>query len=102
MKMLLIVFRQSMVEHIHALLKEYNVNAFTELHNVAGRGETGPNVQFLLSPGANSMILTAVAEPLAYRLIEGFTRLKAEQGARQNDNNIFPLHVFVLPCEQAI
>jgi len=41
MKMLLIVFRQSMVEHIHALLKEYDVNAFTELHNVAGRGETG-------------------------------------------------------------
>jgi nitrogen regulatory protein PII len=40
MKMLLIVFRQSMVEHIHALLKEYDVNAFTELHNVAGRGET--------------------------------------------------------------
>jgi hypothetical protein len=39
MKMLLIVFRQSMVEQIHALLKEYDVNAFTELHNVAGRGD---------------------------------------------------------------
>ena len=38
MKMLLIVFRQSVVEHIHALLKEYEVTAFTELHNVAGRG----------------------------------------------------------------
>jgi nitrogen regulatory protein PII len=102
MKMLLIIFRQSMVEHIHALLKEYDVNAFTELHNVAGRGETGPSVQFLLSPGANCMILTAVSEPLAYRLIEGFTQLKAEQEMRQNGNNNFPLHVFVLPCEQAI
>ena len=69
MKMLLIVFRQSMVEHIHALLKEYDVNA--------------------------------VAEPLAYRLIDGFTRLKAEQGMRQHDN-VFPLHVFVLPCEQVV
>ena len=85
MKMLLIVFRQSMVEHIHALLKEYEVNAFTELHKVAGRGETGPTVQFLLSPGANCMILTAVSEPLAYRLIDGFTRLKAEQGMSQHD-----------------
>jgi len=102
MKMLLIVFRQSMVEHIHALLKEYDVNAFTELHNVAGRGETGPSVQFLLSPGANCMILTAVSEPLAYRLIEGFKQLKAEREMRQSDNNTFPLHVFVLPCEQAI
>lgn len=101
MKMLLIVFRQSMVEHVHALLKEYDVNAFTELHNVAGRGETGPSVQFLLSPGANSMILAAVSEQLAYRLIDGFTRLKAEQGLHQKDNT-FPLHVFILPCEQVV
>ena len=98
MKMLLIVFRQSMVERIHALLKEYDVNAFTELHNVAGRGETGPTVQFLLSPGANCMILTAVSEQRAYRLIDGFARLKAEQGMGQDDT----LHIFVLPCEQVI
>jgi nitrogen regulatory protein PII len=101
MKMLLIVFRQSMVEHVHALLKEYDVNAFSELHNVAGRGETGPSVQFFLSPGANCMILTAVSEQLAYRLIDGFTRLKAEQGLHQKDNT-FPLHVFILPCEQVV
>ena len=101
MKMLLIVFRQSMLEHIHALLREYDVTAFTELNNVAGRGETGPHVQFLLSPGANCMILTAVSEQLAYRLIDGFTRLKADPKMRQGDN-MLPLHVFVLPCEQAV
>jgi nitrogen regulatory protein PII len=98
MKMLLIVFRQSIVERIHALLKEYEVNAYTELHNVAGRGETGPTVQFLLSPGANCMILTAVSEQLAYRLIDGFTRFKAEQGKGQHDH----VHVFILPCEQVV
>ncbi|OGW47734.1 MAG: hypothetical protein A2V62_13630 [Nitrospirae bacterium RBG_19FT_COMBO_58_9] len=98
MKMLLIVFHQSTAEHIHALLREYEVTAFTELHNVAGRGETGPHVQFLLSPGANSMILTAVSEQVADRLIEGFTRLKAEQGMAEHNN----VHVFVLPCEQAV
>lgn len=98
MKMLLIVFRQSIVQHIHALLKEYDVNAFTELHNVAGRGETGPTVQFFLSPGANCMILTAVSEQLAYRLIDRFTRFKAEQAMSQHDS----AHVFVLPCEQVV
>jgi nitrogen regulatory protein PII len=101
MKMLLIVFRQSIVEHIHTLLKEYDVNGFTELHNVAGKGETGPDVQFFLSPGPNSIILTAVSEQLAYRLIDGFTRLKADQKIRQDDN-ILPLHVFILPCEQVV
>jgi nitrogen regulatory protein PII len=98
MKMLLIVFHQSIVEHIHALLKEYEVNAFTELHNVAGRGESGPTVQFFLSPGANCMILTAVSEKLAYRLIDGFTRFKSEQGVGQHDH----VHVFILPCEQVV
>ena len=101
MKMLLIVFRESMVEQVHSLLKEYEVNAYTELHNVAGRGETGATVQFFLSPGANYMILAAVSEQVACRLIEGFTRFRAEHEMRQGDN-MLPLHVFILPCEQAV
>ena len=99
MKMLLIVFRESMVEQVHALLQEYEVNAYTELHNVAGRGETGPTVQFFLSQGANYMILAAVSEQVAYRLIDGFTRYRAEQ---MRGDDAFPLHVFVLPCEQVV
>jgi nitrogen regulatory protein PII len=101
MKMLLIVYRQSIEEQVHALLKEYEVNAYTELHNVSGRGETGTTGQFFLSPGANCMILTAVSEQVAYRLIDGCTRFKAEQGLPQGDN-MFPLHVFILPCEQVV
>ncbi len=99
MKMLLIVFRESMVEQVHALLKEYEVNAYTELHNVAGRGETGPTVQFFLSPGANYMILAAVSDQVAYRLIDGFMRYRAEH---VQGDDAFPLHVFVLPCEQVV
>jgi len=44
------------------------------------------------------MILTAVSEQLAYRLIDGFTRFNAEQVIGRHDN----VHVFVLPCEQAV
>lgn len=98
MKMLVIVFRESIVEQIHALLKEYEINAFTELHNVAGRGESGPTVQFFLSPGANCMILAAVSEQVAYRLIDGFTRFRAEHTMAEHNT----VHVFVLPCEQAV
>ncbi len=101
MKMLLIIFRASILEHVHALLKEYEVTAFTELHNVAGRGETGPTVQFFLSPGANYMILAAVSEQVASRLIDGFTRFRAEHGVSQG-YTMFTLHVFVLPCEQVL
>jgi hypothetical protein len=44
------------------------------------------------------MILTAVSEQVAYRVIDGFTRFKAEQGVGQHDN----VHIFVLPCEQVV
>ena len=101
MKMLLIVFREWMAEQIHALLNEYNVTAFTELHNVSGKGETGPTLHFSLSAGANCMILAAVPEQVAYRLIDGLTKFREDRERRQSDNFV-PLHVFVLPCEQAV
>ena len=101
MKMLMIVFRESMIEQVHALLKEHGVNAFTELHNVAGKGKTGATVQFFLTPGANSMILAAVSDQLASRLIDGFTRFRAEHDKRR-EGEAFSLHIFVLACEQAL
>ena len=101
MRMLFIVFRESMVEQVHALLKAYEITAFTELQNVGGKGETGPTLHFSLSTGANRIILVAVPEQVAYRLIEGFTRFRAEHVTGQGDKTL-PLHVFVLPCEQVV
>lgn len=101
MKMLVIVFRESLIEQIHALLNDYNVAAYSELHNVTGKGAAGLTSQFFLAPATNRMILTAVSDQLAYRLIEVFARFRLEQEAAQGDN-IVPLHVFVLACEQAV
>lgn len=101
MKMLLIVFRESMAEQIHALLKEYEVTGYSELHNVSGRGETGPTVHFALSSGANRMILAALPEQVSFRLIDVFSRYRTEHMAQQKQET-FPLHVFVLPCEQVV
>jgi hypothetical protein len=101
MKMLMIVFRESIAKQIHGLMKEYEVTAYTELQNVSGRGETGPTLHFSLSAGANRMILAAIPEQLAYRLIEGLTRYRTEH-MRQQAEDTFPLHVFVLPCEQVV
>lgn len=101
MKMLMIVFRESIAEQIHALMKEYEVTAFTELHNVSGRGETGPTLHFSLSAGANRLILAAIPEQMTYRVIEGLTRYRMEH-MRQQAEDTFPLHVFVLPCEQVV
>ena len=101
MKMLMIVFRESISEQIHALMKDYAIMAYTELQNVSGRGETGPTLHFSLSAGANRMILAAIPEQMAYRVIEGLTRYRTEQ-LQQQGEDAFPLHVFVLPCEQVV
>ena len=101
MKMLVIVFRESLVEQVHALLNDYEVSAFSELHNVAGKGVTGPTSQFFLAPMTNRMIFTAVSDQLAYRLIDAFTHFRLKQEAAKGDS-VFPLHVFVLACEQAV
>jgi hypothetical protein len=101
MKMLLIVFRESMTGQIHALLKEYEVTGFSELHNVSGSGETGPTIRFSLMGGANRMILAALPEQAAYRLIDVFARYRTEHMTRQGEET-FPLHVFALPCEQVV
>ena len=101
MKMLMIVFRESMAEQIHALMKDYEVTAYTELQNVSGRGETGPTLHFSLSAGANRMILAAIPEQMAYRLIEGLSHYRMEH-MRQEGEGTFPLHAFVLPCEQVV
>ena len=101
MKMLLIIFRESLAEQVHGLMKEHDVTAYTELHNVSGTGETGPTIQFTLATGANRMILAAIPESAAYRLIEGFARFRAEHVKRQTDD-LVPLHMFALPCEQVV
>ena len=101
MKMLVVVFRDSLTSQVHALLNEHEVRAFSELHNVAGKGESGATSQFFLDPSTNRMILTAVSDTAAYRLIDGFTRFRSQQEAATSDHAL-PLHVFVLPCEQAV
>ena len=101
MKMLVIVFRESLIEQVHTLLNEYEVTSYSELHNVTGKGATGLTTQFFLAPTTNRMILAAVPDHSAYRLIDGFARFRLAQEAAQGDT-IFPLHVFVLPCEQAV
>ena len=101
MKMLLIIFRESLAERVHALMKEHEVTAYTELHNVSGMGENGPTIQFSLATGANRMILAAIPESAAYRLIDGFTRFRAEH-VRQRPDDPVPLHVFALPCDQVV
>ncbi len=101
MKMLLIVFRDSLEEEIHGLLKELSVNAFTELHKVGGTGETGAAFHSFAWPGMNALVLTALPEDQADRVVEGLKGFRDQRTQQQHGVKI-PLRVFVLPCLQVV
>ena len=101
MKMLLIVFRDSLEDEMLVVLKELGVKAFTELQKVGGTGETGAAFHSFTSPGANSMILTALPKDHAERVVSGLQSFR-DQLAKQQKGAKIPMRVFVLPCLQVV
>ena len=94
-KMVMMIFRDSLDDEVTSLLKEFGVKAFTEIHNVEGLGETGAAFHSFTWPGRNSMILTAMPEDRADRLIKRLREFR-DQRVRQQHGLKFPLRVFVL------
>ncbi len=94
-KMVMLIFRDSLDEDILSLLKQFGVDAFTEVHNVGGLGETGAAFHSFMWPGANSMILAAMPEAHADRLIKGVREFRNRRIQQQHGLKL-PLRVFVL------
>ncbi len=98
MKMLIMIFRDSLGEDLRGLLEELNIKAFTEAPKVLGRGEAGAALDSVDWPGFNSMIFAALDEDQAQRLGDGLKAFRDRIAQRQRGAKV-PLRVFVLPCE---
>ncbi|TAJ27878.1 MAG: hypothetical protein EPO64_05095 [Nitrospirae bacterium] len=101
MKMLLLVFRQSLEQDLLLLLKELDVKAFTEAPKVFGMGEAGTAYQSLGWPGSNSMILAAMEEEQAERVVQRL-KLFREHLAQQQHGAKIPMRLFAIPCEHLV
>ena len=101
MKMLLIVFRESLEEDIQGLLSKYHVRAFTEMHDVTGKGEAGAAFHSLSWPAFNNMILAALPESEADAVVAALKDYRDRQMQKQGGAKI-PLRVFALPCELVV
>lgn len=101
MKMVMIVFRNALTEQVLALLQEHEIKAYTLFPEVSGVGSTGAASGSFSSPGVNSMVLVALPDEQADRVVD---RLKAFHDALVHDHPAgkAPVHVFVLPCIQAV
>jgi nitrogen regulatory protein PII len=101
MKMLMIVFRESIEEDIKGLLRKHNVKGFTEMHDVTGTGEAGPAFHSLSWPAFNNMILAALPDAEAGTVVNALKDFRDRQVEKQGGVKI-PLRVFALPCEMVV
>jgi hypothetical protein len=100
-RMLMLIFRSSLEADVFALLRELRVKAFSDVPEVLGVGQAGIAFHSFPSPGFNCMILAALDEREAKRVIAGVRRFYGRIGKAQNESAV-PLRLFVLPCTQAI
>jgi hypothetical protein len=101
MKMLLVVFRQSLDDDMRELLRDLKLKAFTEAPKVLGIGEAGQAGGTLKEQGYNSLILSALEDGHAIIVISKLQAFRDELSRNQHGAKI-PLRVFVLPCEQVV
>lgn len=99
--MVAVVFRKSLESEIFAVFGACQVRAFTDIAEVLGTGETGMVLHTFTQPGVNSLILAALADADAERVVTALRQFHDGAIARQHGAGV-PLHVFVLPCEQVV
>lgn len=101
MTMRLLAFRYSLDEEVPRLLKELDVNSFTEAPKVFGMGEAGTAFNSMDWPGSNCMFLAAMEDTRAAQVVERHQVFRDQLAARQRQAKI-PLRLFSIPCEQLI
>lgn len=100
MKMLMIVFRQSLEDDLQKLLQSLDVKAFTEAPKVFGIGEAGTALGSM-GAGSNSMILAAMENQQADQVTKQLQTFRDHLLERQHGAKI-PMRVFALPCERLL
>jgi hypothetical protein len=101
MKMLIVIFRESLDEEIRRLLRDLDLRAFTEAPKVFGIGEAGMAAGTFEHPGYNSLILCALEDDQAGQVIGGLKSFREKLSRNQRGAKI-PMRVFVLPCDQVV
>lgn len=99
MKMVMVIYRRSLDQDIRRLLKELDIGNFTEAPKVFGIGEAGLAFDSLTFPGHHAIILSAMEELQADRVIEVLKEFRDHMVQLRGGTKI-PMRVFVLPCER--
>ena len=96
MKMLLIVYPETVDQDVMSALTDGNVRGYTKMERVTGEGtDTEPKTGDIFWPVKNDLILIAVQNEEVNTVKEIFNRLKT-------DNPEAGIRLFMLPMEELI
>src|SRR5262245_40950613 len=97
MQMVMMTFRSSLEREVQKFLKEERVS-FTFVEQAHGNGETGQDIDRIVSGGTNTMLFAAIPDEQYTGFRDRAYKLNRE---RTKDGKVpFPFHVFVVPCIQ--
>lgn len=98
MDMLMLVFRTSLKERVHELLRVSGVIAYTEIPETVGMGQSGPTEGISFYAGGNSVILASLESVQRDKVAAAVNDWRAE--ALQAGWVKPTIRVFSWPCTQ--
>lgn len=101
MKMVMVVYRQSLDQEIRRLIKSLDLEAFTESPKVVGIGEAGHAFSSLTWPGHHAILLSALEDNQAVQVIGALQEFR-DHMAQLGGGAKIPMRVFTLPCDRVI
>jgi nitrogen regulatory protein PII len=101
MKMLMIVFRDSLEDEVLFFLKDRDIKAYTVVPKVIGSGETGTVTGSPFFPGFNEMVLVVLPDDHADQIVAALKTFRDNQ-IKTHPAGKTSIRVFVLPCTQAV
>ncbi|MGQ9589022.1 MAG: PG0541 family transporter-associated protein [Planctomycetota bacterium] len=96
MKLVLAVYNMAADEEVMEAVRSAGVEHYTKWPRVLGAGRTGPRLDEHVWPGANCVLLMALPEDGAARVLEALRALGETVGRNEG------LRAFVVPIEAAI
>jgi len=100
MDMLMIVFRTSLKDRVHELLRVCEVKAYTEFPETVGTGQSGPTEGLSFYAGGNSVIFASLEPVQRDKVTDAVKSWCAE--AQQSGWDKPPIRIFCWPCTQLI
>ena len=101
MMTLVLVFRASMLNEVEELMKKNGIGAYSLLHKLEGKGETGNVMWSFLYPGSNSVIFTVLSAERARQVVDALQTFRASR-VQAAEGKAIPFKLFAFPCEELI